>query len=86
VADLHVASVITGPTHNVLGLRLSLEPAAAVSIEPRPIPGEEPTSELLTDERVLAWVQQALDEFNASHGTFLRLHRLQYVPSDTPTC
>ena len=82
VGELWVASLITGPTHNVLGLLLATRPSEAVAVETLAHSLQE---ERVTADQVLTWVREALAEFNAQHGVELHPVRLQFDPSDTPT-
>lgn len=74
---------ITGPTHNLLGLRFGAPVGATPEIIALPPVdnGEDPAIE---ERELLKAVQQGVAEVNEQRGTALTVARILYVPNDTP--
>lgn len=71
---------ITGPQHNLLGLRLS-ETGEVVKVVSLPIKnGEEPKVE---EQEVLRQVEEGLQNINRELGRQYFISEVQYVPSDS---
>jgi len=82
--ELYQVSRITGPTHNLLRLRLeSAAGTPAVEVEELPsfVPG---AAARLESEELIRHVLLGISEANAEFATHYRATKISYVPDDTP--
>src|SRR5256885_1106236 len=81
VNDVYIASRITGPKHNYLGLVLSIAPPIHTVVTQRMLddgPG------VVNEQQLVAAVTAGIDEANRSRVITLFAHSIEYVSSDTP--
>ena len=80
--EWHMVARVTGPRHNLLGLRLSAVPVASPLVERLSgIPSEQG----VTAEEVLAQVTETVDAVNVETGSDHKLAAIRYVATDTPS-
>lgn len=79
----HCVSRITGPTHNFLGLRLSSQPAACVTVVRLPAVGKGKDGRL-DEVQLQAAVMAGVEIANRECGTRWHVSEIAYVVDDTP--
>jgi hypothetical protein len=82
--NLLIATRITGPSHNFLGVELA--PPGVIGSVPRAEAVDSPSGceGTVAAESILDWVTEGLAQVNSELGASYRLSRLQFVSTDTP--
>ena len=78
--DLYKVARITGPTHNLLAVRLSEKKCSTQVVS---LPIKQGDIERLEGDEVLAQVLAGLDEVNKELEKEYFISEVQFVPSDT---
>lgn len=78
--DLYKVARLTGPTHNLLAVRLSV---AKCRTEVTALPVRPGDLKRLDGQKILSQVLAGLDSVNTELGKEYFLSEVQYVPSDT---
>jgi hypothetical protein len=73
---------ITGPAHNLLGLSFANEAEDQVVVQPLPVKDGQITR--ISAEPVRQHVLAGVADANFSLGTYYRVGKIQFVPTDTP--
>ena len=82
--DLYVASHITGPTHNLLRLRITNETAASMTVRVLPPIGQCSHGGPITAADVRPWIEVGVDHANRDLGTSYWVDYAEIVANDTP--
>jgi len=85
VGDCLRASLITGPTHNLLGLAISgvvQQDSALEVVDLRP---NDDTPTRIQAHEVQEWVMDAVAEFAKSNDCQIMIARIEYCRDDTPS-
>ena len=82
--ELYVASHITGPTHNLLKLRIVDESAPSLTVRVLPPIGECSHGNSLTAADVQPWIEVGVDHANRDLGTSYQVDYAEIVANDTP--
>jgi len=78
--DLYKVARITGPSHNLLGVRLS---DVQCSIKMTPLPMSTGEIEVLDGQKVRSQVLKGLDAVNLELCKHYFISEIQFIPSDT---
>lgn len=78
--DLYKAARITGPTHNLLAIRLS---DRKCSTKATALPTKQGETERLDSEEVLTQVLSGLEDINRELGREYFISEIQFIPSDS---
>jgi hypothetical protein len=82
--ELYIASHITGPTHNLLKLRIKNEATVPLTIRVLPPIGECTHGDPLTSADVEHWIKVGVDHANRDLGTNYQADYAEIVANDTP--
>jgi hypothetical protein len=75
---------VTGPTHNFLGLVLSLNSTPTVPrVETMAVEALDVTAATIPKDEVVRQVLKGVAEANEEYGTQFRVDVIQYVPTDS---
>jgi len=76
------ACLITGPTHNVLGLKLTLNAPSSIRCIKRELPGDGPCE--IDETRLALSVSEGVSIANRESPIPLFVEQIEYCPTDTP--
>jgi hypothetical protein len=80
--DWYLATRITGPTHNLLGLRFGQPHGSHPAIERSSVGGGSP---IIEADDVLKQVLDGLSDANTKLGTDYRVAAIRFITDDTPS-